>query len=98
MPDTIASCDAVLGKCGYGTVVECVVHQTPLLYIPRPDWPEEETLLSWLNAHNAAVEVSQGITLTGEFGAILEQASALQMRACVNQGAMQAADCLLAHR
>ena len=36
--DLVASCDAVLGKCGYGTVTECVVNGIPLLYIPRPDW------------------------------------------------------------
>ena len=43
--DLVVSCDAVLGKCGYGTVTECVVNGTPLLYIPRPGWPEEPNCL-----------------------------------------------------
>lgn len=49
--DILASSDALLGKIGYGTVTECVVNATPLLYIPRADWPEEPYLAGWL-AHN----------------------------------------------
>ena len=37
--DMLRSCDAVLGKCGYGTVAECACNGTPLLYLQRPDWP-----------------------------------------------------------
>jgi hypothetical protein len=36
--------DVVVGKLGYGTVVEALVHGTPFLFSPRGDWPEERML------------------------------------------------------
>ncbi|TCK17223.1 hypothetical protein DFR30_0444 [Thiogranum longum] len=95
--DLLASCDGVLGKCGYGTVVECVVNATPLLYIPRPDWPEEQSLLDWLEQHNAAIRVESCRLETGELSGVVEQARSLTIDACENNGAGQAADILLAN-
>ena len=94
--DLVASCDAVLGKCGYGTVSECVVNATPLLYIPRPDWPEERVLLQWLEIHNAAIPVEPGRLVSGEFTDLVVRARSLKVKACRSTGAGQAADCLLA--
>lgn len=37
--DVLRSADALVGKCGYGTVVECVCNGTPMVYIPGPDGP-----------------------------------------------------------
>ena len=93
--DLVASCDAVLGKCGYGTVAECVTNGTPLLYIPRPGWPEEQTLLDWLQAHGAAVAVSQTTLVDGDFGHVIPQLDNLNIRRCEPAGAAQAAQCLL---
>lgn len=93
--DLLASCDAVLGKCGYGTVVECVVNATPLLYVPRPDWPEEKSLLDWLEQHNAAVRVDPSWLESGELAEAVEQARGRRVVACENNGAGQVADCLL---
>lgn len=93
--ELLASSDAVLGKCGYGTVTECVANQTPLLYIHRPDWPEESTLERWLHRHNAAVKVPLEAALSGKLGKYIEQAGSLQMVECANNGAEQAADFLL---
>jgi hypothetical protein len=95
--DLVTSCDAVLGKCGYGTVTECVANGTPLLYIPRPDWPEEPTLLSWLNEHRAAVEVSPQTLASGGFGDSVAAARTLQVKRCVPDGAEQAAAVLQAY-
>jgi len=93
--DLVASCDAVLGKCGYGTVTECVTNGTPLLYVPRPDWPEEQTLLDWLHAHSAALAVP-GVTLQeGEFQSMTPQLRALDVRCREPVGAVQAAECVL---
>jgi len=92
--DLVASCDAVLGKCGYGTVSECVVNATPLLYIPRPDWPEEQVLLQWLEAHNAAVTVVPIRLVSGEFTDLVMRARSLMVKACRATGASQAADYL----
>ena len=93
--DLVASCDAVLGKCGYGTVSECVVNATPLLYIPRPGWPEEHVLLQWLETHNAAVPVEPIRLVSGEFTDLVVRARSRLVKACRATGASQAADYLL---
>jgi hypothetical protein len=93
--DLVASCDAVLGKCGYGTVSECVVNATPLLYIPRPDWPEEQVLLQWLETHNAAVPVEPMRLASGELADLVMRARSLPVKACQARGSDQAADYLL---
>ena len=90
--DVLASCDGVLGKCGYGTVAECVVNGTPLLYIPRPDWPEERSLLDWLNAHRAAVRVEPEWLESGDLHDAVEQARACQVEVCSATGAARVAD------
>ena len=94
-PDLIASCDAVLGKCGYGTVAECVANATPLMYIPRPDWPEEATLLGWLRAHGAALTVEAQRMVTGEFSDLLGPLGALRVQTREPAGAADAADWIL---
>ena len=93
--DLVGSCDAVLGKCGYGTVAECVTNGTPLLYIPRPDWPEEQSLLDWLQTHHAALEVPCKCLDDGDFRNIIPQLQALKVNRCEPAGAAQAAECLL---
>jgi len=45
--DLLASVDLIITKTGYGTLVEAVAHQIPVICIERPDWPEEPMLLSW---------------------------------------------------
>ena len=92
--DLVSSCDAVLGKCGYGTVVECAVNGTPLMYIPRPDWPEESPLLQWLERHDAAVEVAPYRLVSGDFDEPVRQAKSKVVKACQATGARQAADYL----
>jgi len=93
--DLVASCDAVLGKCGYGTVTECAVNGTPLLYIPRPDWPEEDTLRCWLEARAAALPVARHCLETGDLRATVLAARAFAVRRPDATGAVQAADYLL---
>ena len=50
VPDLINAADVVLGKLGYGTVSECLTHGTPLVYVPRSSWPEEEPLKVYLQS------------------------------------------------
>jgi hypothetical protein len=92
--DLLASCDGVLGKCGYGTVAECVVNGTPLLYIPRPDWPEERSLLDWLVMHQAAVRVEPEWLKSGDLRDPVEQALGLDVDACDGFGEEQVAEAL----
>jgi len=92
--DLVSSCDAVVGKCGYGTVAECVLNGTPLLYIPRPDWPEEQVLLQWLDAHGAAIELAPECLVTGEFKSIVQRAKSGTVQSPAATGISQAADYL----
>lgn len=46
--DILASVDAIITKPGYGTFVEAALHGCPVLFIRRPDWPEQESLIQWL--------------------------------------------------
>ncbi len=50
--DLLASVDFVVSKTGYGISVEAALNKTPILYLPRPDWPEEPRLLHWNQKHN----------------------------------------------
>lgn len=63
--DVLASVDALLGKLGYGTVAECACNSTPMLYMPRPDWPEEPCLAAWLHAHGRCAPVAREAVLRG---------------------------------
>jgi L-arabinokinase len=58
MPDYMNLADVVLGKIGYGTVTECLMHGTPLIYVPRSSWPEEIHAEEFLTRHNAGVKLS----------------------------------------
>lgn len=40
----VHAADVVVGKLGYCTVAEALVHGTPYLFAPRLDWPEERVL------------------------------------------------------
>lgn len=93
--DLLASCDGVLGKCGYGTVTECVINGTPLLYIPRPDWPEEHSLLTWLDMHRAAVRVEPEQLESGKLSEPVERALGLEVATCVSNGAERVAEAML---
>jgi hypothetical protein len=49
--DLIASADVMFGKIGYGTVAECLLNGTPLVYLPREDFAEygalEKGVIEW---------------------------------------------------
>jgi len=94
--DLLASADAVLGKCGYGTVAECVVNGTPLLYVPRPDWPEERWLAAWLARHRAGVPLPAARLADGAMRERVDRCRALAVRRVEADGAAQAADRILA--
>lgn len=71
--DLLASVDGVLGKCGYGTVTECVANGTLFAYIPRPDWPEEPCLVDWLQRHRAGVAVELEDLAQGALSDVLDR-------------------------
>jgi hypothetical protein len=69
--DVLASVDALLGKPGYGSFVEAARGGTPVLYVPRPDWPEQEPLRRWLHEHGRALAVDEDALHSGELGPAL---------------------------
>jgi hypothetical protein len=72
-----------------------VTNGTPLLYIPRPDWPEEQTLLDWLQAHSAALAVPGTSMEDGDFQGVIPQLRYLNVRCREPLGAAQAAECVM---
>jgi len=70
--DLLASSDLMLTKPGYGSFSEAAVNGTPVLYVPRPDWPESPWLIHWLeqNSHCAAIE--RELVERGELTAAIE--------------------------
>ncbi|MEO0035600.1 MAG: hypothetical protein RLZZ501_1623 [Pseudomonadota bacterium] len=55
--DLLASVAVVVTKPGYGTFTEAGLAGVPVLYQPRPDWPECPALDDWLAAHTRALAV-----------------------------------------
>ena len=78
VPDLINAADVVLGKVGYGFVSECLVHGTPLIFISRSCWPEEEYLVKLVSEYNAGFQMSAEDFASGSWGDALDRAVALR--------------------
>lgn len=57
--DLIASVDLIITKPGYGTFTEAAMSGIPVLYVPRPDWPESPPLEHWLASHTKCLSVPE---------------------------------------
>jgi hypothetical protein len=75
--DLLASCDAVVTKPGYGTFVEAAAAAVPVVYLPRPDWPETPWLTRWLHRHARAAQIDETALEAGWAEAALAQLWAL---------------------
>jgi hypothetical protein len=49
--DIMRSSDVIITKPGYGSFTEAAVNGTPVLYVPRPDWPESPVMIPWLSEY-----------------------------------------------
>ena len=56
--DLLRSVDAVVSKPGYGTFAEAACNGTPVLYVRRDEWPEQDCLIAWLHGHARCREIS----------------------------------------
>jgi len=70
--DLLASSDALICKPGYGSFVEATCSGVPVLYVPRPNWPESSALVTWLDQHNVCREISRADLELGNFSEQLE--------------------------
>lgn len=68
-----ASADAVLTKTGYGTVCETLAAGTRLLYVARPDWPENAAMEAWARAHGTVETIARAELAAGAFGGVLDR-------------------------
>jgi hypothetical protein len=71
--DLVASSDALLCKPGYGAFTEAVFSGTPVLYVPRPDWPESPDLVDWLQRFGVCCEVPRQALETGDIALALDR-------------------------
>lgn len=65
--ELLRASDAVLTKPGYGTVAEAACNGTPMLYLRRDDWPEQEALVTWLHQVGRCQEVKRERLDSGEW-------------------------------
>ena len=75
-PDLVCASDLVVGKVGYGTLVECWSAGTPLLGVYREDFRESQRLKRFSKLEMTAAEIS---VEEFESGAWLKQANKLSM-------------------
>ncbi|WP_194266291.1 hypothetical protein [Dechloromonas sp. H13] len=69
--DLLCSVDAIVTKPGYGTFTEAACNGTPVLYQRRADWPEQECLIAWLQAHGRCREIAGADLEVGDLAAPL---------------------------
>ncbi|MCE0495545.1 hypothetical protein [Vibrio salinus] len=71
--DLVACVDAIVSKPGYGTAVEAVRYQLPFVFTCRGDFPDEPSIVEWLEAHSCCRQISKNEWLSGEFGDYLAE-------------------------
>ncbi|KAG9307290.1 hypothetical protein G9A89_017118 [Geosiphon pyriformis] len=57
VPDLTNAADVVMGKLGYGTCSECIAHSKPFIYVPRPQFIEEDGLKRLMEIQGSCVEM-----------------------------------------
>ncbi|MGZ8383179.1 MAG: hypothetical protein ACXWWE_04130 [Nitrospira sp.] len=70
----LASVDMVLTKPGYGTIVEAVALGTPVVYVRRYNFADEQSLVDYLHRYGRGVELSLSEFLDGRWEQAIRQA------------------------
>ena len=65
--DILTTSDALLSKAGYGSVTECSVNSTRLMYTLRDNWGENNSLQSWMASHCTSLSISRSLMRDGLF-------------------------------
>lgn len=73
----LVSVDAVMTKPGYGTVVECVTNQIPLVYVRRYNFADEAPLVDYIARYGRGIELAADDFHSGTWQRALEEALAL---------------------
>lgn len=70
----MASVDVIMTKPGYGTLVEAVTLQTPVLYVRRYNFADEQPLVEYLHRHGRGYEMSKEEFVQGRWEPALRKA------------------------
>jgi hypothetical protein len=70
----LASVDIIMTKPGYGTIVEAVALQQPVVYVRRYNFADEPPLVDYLQRHGRGVEMSLKEFKTGRWEAAIRKA------------------------
>jgi hypothetical protein len=96
----MTSCDLLLTKPGYGTIVEAVASGTRVLYVRRYNFVDEDSVVSYLHRYVCGLELSVEDFLNGRWKTTMDAAMAIpapQASAPAATGAIEAADILKSH-
>ena len=69
-----ASVDVIMTKPGYGTLVEAVASQTPMVYVRRYNFGDEQSLVEYLHRYGRGIELSMSDFTQGRWGTALRTA------------------------
>ena len=72
----LASVDVIMTKPGYGTIVEAVALQQPVVYVRRYNFADEPPLVDYLHSYGRGVELSIDDFTRGRWEPALQQALA----------------------
>jgi hypothetical protein len=70
----LASVDVIMTKPGYGTIVEAVALQQPVVYVRRFNFADEPPLVDYLHRYGRGVELSIDNFMQGHWEPALQQA------------------------
>ena len=94
----MASCDILLTKPGYGTIVEAVASGTRVVYVRRYNFVDEDSLISYLHQYGRGLELSVEDFMNGQWQTAMNAAISLpapQSSSPPATGAAEAADILM---
>jgi hypothetical protein len=69
----MASVDLIMTKPGYGILVEAVELQTPIIYVRRYNFADEQPLVDYLHRYGRGVELSMSDFTQGEWRSALNK-------------------------
>jgi hypothetical protein len=70
----LASADVIMTKPGYGTIVEAVALQQPIVFVRRYNFADEPPLVDYLQRHGRSVEMSMKEFNSGRWKAAIRMA------------------------
>ena len=93
----LASVDVIMTKPGYGTIVEAVALQQPVVYVRRYNFADEQPLVDYLHRHGRGIELSLDDFMQGRWEPALQQALELPVPSLPHPptGAAEAAEMIV---